>query len=186
MARVRPLRGVALYIAALLVISGIAIAGWLLFLAFAPILTRTPVGLSLAVVALMAGVASFFSPCSFSLIPALFAHFASVRESRFGILTYGLVTALGVLAFLTILAILIGILGQSIAGVVAISEVAIWVRRIVGLILIVLGILQFGFSFGRLENLRDIVRRTTLSWAPRSPLFASFLFGFGYTLAGIG
>ncbi|MBI3495489.1 hypothetical protein HY065_02590 [Candidatus Berkelbacteria bacterium] len=135
--------------------------------------------------ALLAGVASFFSPCSFPLLPGYFAgYLAGGRAPRPRPMTVGLASALGVVSFLLILGLLVGILGQGFVGLFGTKASIVPIRRIVALVLLLLGIAHFtGWFAGLFHGVGRLVKLPGL----RQPSFkASYWFGFGYTLAGLG
>ena len=72
----------------------------------------------LILVAIIAGIAMFFNPCSFTLLPTFLTFFASKSElkgeNKLGkFLLYGLFASLGIITFSVILGVLIGLLGAG-------------------------------------------------------------------------
>lgn len=125
--------------------------------------------------ALTAGVATFFSPCAYPLLPGYVGFYASRTDgenaSIFGATVRGVVAGIGVLGTF---AILIGgtfWLGQSIVSQLTIFE------SLVGGLLVVFGVLVL---VGRAPSL-------SISLPERRSSVAGFgIFGAGYALAGAG
>lgn len=147
----------------------IGVLGYFIFLGF---INKNQLLLSTFPLAIVAGLASFFSPCAFPLLPAAVA--TNLKQSaKTNPLIAGVVSSLGVATFLLLFGLVIGFIGQSL-GVILQSNLAV-IRAIVGIFLIFLAYSQFSekFHFGFFEKM-----------TPKTP--SPFLYGFGYTLAGSG
>lgn len=155
-----------LSVIALLVIG---ILGYFIFLGF---MSKNQLLLSTFPLAIVAGLASFFSPCAFPLLPAAVTA-TSKSNAKSSPLISGLTAAVGVLSFLLILGLVIGSLGTTMGQFLQ-DNLRI-VRAIVGIFLIYLAYSQFSekFHFGFFEKL-----------APKTS--SPFIYGFGYTLVGSG
>jgi cytochrome c-type biogenesis protein len=152
----------------------------------------------LAVLALAAGVAAFFSPCSFPLLATLL-----VRETRGGgnsadsrrivlgrALTYAAALAVGTAVFLTLVASVIAAGGQALVESVTFTSPAGRIIRLgIGALLIVLGLIQLGavrFPFHRVAALAQPLLRSQAATRRRWRVAGFVIFGFGYLVAGFG
>lgn len=149
-------------------------------------------GLSIA-----AGIASFFSPCSFPLLATLL-----IRETRaelrgedrgadFGkAFQYAAALALGATVFLVLTGGIIAAGGRSLLeGVTFTSVAGRSIRAVLGLLLIVLGFIQLGMlraPFHRLASLARPLLVTQAHTRRKSPTVGFAIFGFAYVLAGFG
>lgn len=189
----------SLYLLLLLLIAIVA-AGYLVFRAFVTNVMPDLATYNLYALAVIAGIASFFSPCAFPLLPSYlsFYHlarppkdFESSRTER--ALVLGGAVALGVVTFNLLLGTLIGILGAGFTAGLSISsaspnEFLLIFRGVLGVTLAGLGLIQLaGWSYKpafvdefifRLRPPRDGVTVHSERWL--------LLYGFGYTAAGIG
>lgn len=190
--KLRPWAGL---VGSLLAISLVVLLGYLTFLFWVTRFTPAAGTLTLVVFSVVAGVATFFNPCSFPLLPGYLAHQVKVtpEEERggFGALLYGgSVAALGVTTFNLILGGILAVLGVAFLGslTLASAEPSLGVRifrGVVGVLLIVLGLSHVtgrGLTFGFLEGLGHRIRSTQKTSATRQ-LYA---YGLGYNAAGIG
>ena len=144
-----------------------------------------------------AATASFFSPCSFTVLPSYIAFASSGQQVRSGerlrnSLKSGLVAALGVLTVVAVLGVLIGALGTGIGSNLSITgsnpSTAAKALRI--------GIGAFVLSMGVL-HITDLSHKIPLlgrvsSWAIRAEgeggpsLRSVYAYGAGYVVVGIG
>ncbi|MCU4924924.1 cytochrome C biogenesis protein [Halobacteria archaeon AArc-dxtr1] len=125
--------------------------------------------------ALLAGLATFFSPCAYPLLPGYVGFYVSQTESRDpslgGALARGLVAGAGVL---TVFVALFGVaftVGQETLAHVTVLE------PIVGIVLIVFGVLVV---VGRAPSLSVALPKR------RSGVLGFWIFGAGYALAAAG
>ena len=180
--RSSPIRGFAVAAAALALIAFLGYGIFLLFLR-----GGGAVGLWGAfAVAVVAGIASFFSPCSFPLLPGYPGYYVVTARGhpRLSALVHGLSAASGVVAFGLVLGSVLGLAGLGLAASFALvgpvpSPVTQGLRFAVGATWLALGAAQlshvsFHGALGRLPRLGN---------RPAGSLFA---YGFGYTVAGIG
>jgi cytochrome c biogenesis protein CcdA len=157
-------------------------------------------GVGLLLLAAAAGVAAFFSPCSFPLLVTLLARqTGGQREKEEGrgqpaawpvALRFALAFSLGVTVFLLLAGGLIALGGGRLfAEVTFTSAAGRIIRAVVGAGLFVLGLAQVGVI--RLPFDRIAVAASPL-WPKRSQLqqrpslWGYTLYGFGYLLAGFG
>lgn len=183
----------------LIVFAVVATLGYLTFreykIAFVPNLASY----NLVILAVAAGIAAFFSPCNFTLLPSYFSYYYSKSENSnaghrtTALLSEGSVAALGVIGGDIVFGLLIGALGAGfgasfgvaakVPNVVNVTFVRIF-RGGIGLVLMILGILQLSnknfhnrFIDGTVSKVLGGKTKNT-----RGP----FLYGLTYTLAGIG
>jgi cytochrome c biogenesis protein CcdA len=152
----------------------------------------------LAILSLAAGVASFFSPCSFPLLATLL-----IRDTHGGeeptpgrqivlsrALTYAAALSLGTVVFLVLTASVIAAGGQALVEQVTFtSPVGRVIRTLVGALLIVLGLIQVGvlrLSFYRVADLARPLLQSQARMRRRAPIAGFAVFGFGYLVAGFG
>jgi len=189
------LKGSGKLILLFLIILALVAGGYGLFIWFVVNIMKGGVVYGLFFVAAIAGVASFFNPCAFPLLPAYFAKYHTTKEtgegkSTKGLFLSGFAAALGVITFNLLLGIIIGIVGAGFGKSLGLAgenpNVSIrWLRGIVGAILLYLGFSHAtgrGNPFGKLSHL----------WHPKSSPQETqgfrklYSYGFGYTLLGIG
>ena len=144
-------------------------------------------GATLLLLAAAAGIASFFSPCSFPLAVTLLARQA---EGRTRLTRSSLWLGLGALLFLVLAGVLVAAgAGVFFKQVTFTSAAGITIRLIVGSLLILLGLMQLNVvpvSFlGVEEAAKPLLARQAQLRRDR-PALAFGLFGFGYLLAGFG
>jgi cytochrome c biogenesis protein CcdA/copper chaperone CopZ len=154
-------------------------------------------GASLLLLATGAGIASFFSPCSFPLLVTLLAREIGAqdpsREARRpmrSVLTFATALSLGAAVFLLLSGLVIALGGQALfAGVTFTSPAGRIIRTVVGVLLIVLGLMQAGvlpFSLHAMEHVSRPLMRSQARARRTRPVLGFGLFGFGYLLAGFG
>ncbi len=189
------LRGSIRLVLLILIILALVVGGYGLFIWFVINVMKGGAAFGLLFVAVVAGVASFFNPCSFTILPAYLAQYYITEESggkadNKKIVLSGLIAALGVTTFNILLGSLIGILGAAFGQLLGLageepSSLVRWLRGITGSLLLVLG---FSHATGRgisSYSLELFFQRTGLG-KPQNPFAKMFSYGFGYTLLGIG
>ncbi len=171
-------------------------AGYAGFRAFA---SADLAGFNLYLLAVAAGVASFFSPCAFPLLPSYLSFYYLAGQEDTAVspgigrgLKLGLSSALGVMSFVLVLGVVIAILGAGAGKNLSISgpEPSQFVRGfrgVVGLILLTLGIMQLT---GRNLKPRFVdafaYRTRPQREGQRSAAANLYLYGLGYNAAGMG
>lgn len=154
-------------------------------------LTETS-GLSLFILSIAAGFASFFSPCSFSLMIALIGRFSksngqtSVRAS----LRTAITIAIGASLFFIISGVVLMMGGGALFSSITFDSIAgRIIRLITGSILITLGLMQLG----KLSNpLTAVIRiasplmRFQARHRSENRILGMIVFGFAYPMAGFG
>jgi len=171
----------------------VAIAGYTGYVIYPRFDLPAVQGAGLLGLAAAAGIASFFSPCSFPLLVGLLGRQAvaqteSRRTARPGL--FGGALALGAAVFMLLAGIVVALGGEALfAGVTFTSTAGITIRTIVGLLLIFLGLIQTGvlpFSLHEVSRLARPITRTQARLRRDRPVVGFGLFGFGYVLAGFG
>ena len=162
---------------ATILLAVIGILGYFIFLGF---MNKDPLLLSLFPLAIVAGLASFFSPCAFPLLPA--AVTANLKSnSKSSPLIIGLVSASGLISLLLLVGLVIAFIGQPLGELLQ-NNLRL-IRGVIGILLIYLAFRQISdkFHFGLLEKLTP-----KISTKNGGGLKNAYIYGFGYTLAGSG
>lgn len=154
---------------------------------------------NLYLLAVVAGVASFFSPCAFPLLPSYLSFYYMAGQDDTAVsprigrgLKLGLSSALGVISFVLVLGGIIAILGAGAGKSLSISgpEPSQFVRGfrgVVGLILLTLGIMQLTGRNLKPKFVDAFAYRTRPQRdGGRSPATTLYLYGLGYNAAGMG
>jgi cytochrome c biogenesis protein CcdA len=156
-------------------------------------------GASLLLLAAGAGIASFFSPCSFPLLVTLLARQPGIARGKGSSkdkapsgnpFSFAAALSIGTSLFLILGGLVISLGGEALfAGVVFDSPAGRIIRTVVGAALIFLGFMQLGvlpFSLHAVEHFSRPLMRTQARYKRERPFFGFVLFGFGYLLAGFG
>jgi len=135
----------------------------------------------------VAAVASFFSPCSFPLLPGYVTHYLQLHAKRGGTKVQG---ALGGVAAGLGIVVVYGLVGLVVlfAGAAAAAFVPL-LQPVVGVILILLGILTLtSKQFYFLSNAVEKLRAKLVGEKENDPRFylSLFSYGAGYGAAGFG
>lgn len=168
-------------------------AGYGIFDYFLKGFTPTAGTLSLLAFALVAGIATFFSPCSFPLMPGFLTRHMQLagRGKATSLIANSVSAALGVLLFTSILGLAVVLLGSTLGSSLAISSATpnIFVRvyrAMVGVALVSLGVLGLrGTGIFHIDSFSSLGRMMVRS-AGSSPRLEMFAYGFGYVSVGIG
>lgn len=183
-----------LLIVGVLVLALVGYTGYLLYPRFG---LPAVEGAAILILAVAAGIASFFSPCSFPLLVTLLARQAGIgrgdttgaKLSR-GPFSFAAALSLGAALFLILVGLVIAFAGETLfAGVVFDSPAGRIIRGVVGGVLIVLGLMQLGvlpFPLHTLERIARPLMRSQARSQRQHPFLGFILFGFGYLLAGFG
>lgn len=180
----------------LLAVGGL---GYLAFLTFVKgiLAPKEFASYGLVVVTLGAATASFFSPCSFTVLPSYIA-FASPGEDMVpgrrlrNALKNGLVAALGVITVVAILGAVIGALGTGIGAELSItgadpSPLARALRIGIGVFILSMGFLHIMNLSHRIPLLGRISSVAIRAQGEGGPSLRSvYAYGAGYVLVGIG
>jgi cytochrome c-type biogenesis protein len=180
----------ALLVAGLAIVAVAGYAGYVVY----PRFELPPVeGAAVFGLAAAAGVASFFSPCSFPLLLAILGRHASAR-ARGGAgspALFGGALAVGAAGFLLLAGLLIAAgAGVFFQQVTFDSAAGIAIRAIVGVLLVGFGLVQVGLIrtpvFHAVERTAQPLMRRQARLRRQHPVAGYALFGFGYVLAGFG
>ena len=169
--------------------AGAALAGYTGYVLYPRFDLPAATGASLWGLAAAAGIASFFSPCSFPLAVTLLARETTPgRQGRLTRLSIWL--GLGALLFLALAGTLIAAgAGAFFKQVTFTSTAGITIRAVVGSLLIFLGLVQLNVLPVSLLAVEDAAKPLLARQARLRrdrPALAFGLFGFGYLLAGFG
>ncbi|MDX1664858.1 MAG: hypothetical protein R3272_13785 [Candidatus Promineifilaceae bacterium] len=181
------------YVAVAAIVLFLALLGYLGYELYPRFDLPAASGAGLLVLAAAAGVASFFSPCSFPLLATLLARQVKEEEpaeARAHLLQFAAALAVGATLFLLLAggAIALGA-GPLFEQVTFTSSAGRSIRLLVGAALILLGLLQWrGISPGSDAVFRVV--KPLKVWQAQlrreQPTVAFGLFGFAYILAGFG
>ena len=169
--------GVFKFVLTVIILAAVGILGYFIFLGF---MNKDQLLLSLFPLAVVAGLASFFSPCAFPLLPA--AVTANLKSnSKASPIIVGLVSASGLVTLLLLVGLVIALIGQPLGELLQ-NNLRI-IRGVIGVFLLYLAYNQISdkFHFGLLEKLTPKV-----STKEGGSLKNAYIYGFGYTLAGSG
>lgn len=173
--------------------------GWLVFLAFVTgiLIPGEFASYGLVLTTVAAATASFFSPCSFVVLPSYIAFASSGEEAGpegrlLSTLKTGAIAALGVVTAVTVLGAVIGLLGTGIGPQLSIASstpnpLSRSLRIIVGVLVFFMGFVHLVGLSHRLPLLGRIA-----SWAPRAQVpgrpsaWSVYTYGAGYVFVGIG
>ncbi|MBI2664642.1 hypothetical protein HYX10_04880 [Candidatus Woesearchaeota archaeon] len=181
--------------AILLIAAAIAIigAGYYAFILFMTKIAPETAVFGIALVAVTAGIATFFNPCSFGVLPAYLTRFLTAKRAdrkKAQVVYYGIITAAGIVAFNLLFGSLIGLLGENFAKSFALATDSpnasvLAFRGIVGILMITFGampLLGKGFHSAAFDKAAQFVAKLQ----GKTPARSFFVFGFGYNIIGIG
>lgn len=134
-----------------------------------------------------AGMAAFFNPCGFALLPSYVSYYLGTDEEggtdNFGLirgLTLGLTVSAGFLVVFTMLGLVLSLVGSLIARYLP------WVAAVIGLGLMILGVLMLlGRSFTLPWHLDSLVETQLNKHQKHRGLWFYFFYGMSYALASI-
>lgn len=143
----------------------------------------------LFLVAVVAGTAAFFNPCTFPLLPLFLTRTGNEHAGRSMILQRGFAAAIGLVFFNLLLGLFIAVLGAAFGASLAVTSdqpnsYVRFLRGAVGFLLIILG---FTHMTGRGPIAKTFARFHQNPSASIQEGFWNYLgYGFVYTLLGIG
>ena len=162
------------------------LAGYVGFLAF--VAADRAVAAGTMFLAAATGFAAFFSPCSFPLLLTFLSRRAA--ESRRAGAASALAVGTGAAALLALIALVIGLGGEAIAGVVTFDSGSGRAFRLtVGLLLVMVGLRQtrkLPFRMSWLDRVAGTARRLFDRSRFSNRVVGDVVYGFGYLLAGFG
>ena len=167
----------------------LALMGYSSFILYPQVIRPSAAGSGLVLLAIAAGMASLFSPCSFPLLVTLLAKEATTH-SRTALVRTVVAFTLGVVGFLIWLGTALAVgAGSLISQFTFTSSAGRILRLTVGLLLITFGLWQMrgrSLNWGWLTNLLQPLWQTQTRWQRKSTFLGYGLYGFGYILAGFG
>jgi cytochrome c biogenesis protein CcdA len=171
-----------------------ALAGYAGYVIYPRFHLPSVTGAGLLLLAAGAGVASFFSPCSFPLLLTLLARQVRGVHGRRSQLRWALLLAgafsIGAVVFVLALGALIGLGGRATASSVTFtSATGIAIRTTVGALLVVLGLIQaevLPVSFHAAERLTQPLAQRQARFRREHPVAGFATFGFAYLVIGFG
>lgn len=186
--------GLARYLLLVTAVAATAIAGYTGYLLYPRLDLPAVEGAAVLGLAAAAGVASFFSPCSFPLLLGILGRDATARArgepSTSRPVVFGGALALGAGGFLLLTGLAIAAGGGVLFEQVTFESTAgITIRGIIGGLLILLGLVQVGVlasPFHAVEHAAQPMLRRQARLRREHPVAGHGLFGFGYVLAGFG
>ncbi len=172
-------------------IALITLLGYLGFVAFLKEVMPAFGNFSLYLLAMVTAVATFFSPCSFPLLPGYLSVYYNSEEpgERKPALRRGMLAAAGVVTFTVIVGAIIALLGQGVVSSFSISSpnpslLTRVFRIVLGAILVSLGAVQLSNLTFHSHALDALTSR--FSSAAKTGNKGLYLYGFGYNAAGVG
>lgn len=166
--------------------AAVAVLGYLGYVQYPRFELPYATGIALLALAAAAGVASFFSPCSFPLLVSILTR----PPAHGSLFVFALALSVGATAFLLMLGALIAVgAGTIFEDVTFTSTAGIAIRVVVGSLLIVLGLIQLNrvpISFRRFEPATHGLLKRQATLRRERPVVGFTLFGFVYLLAGFG
>jgi cytochrome c biogenesis protein CcdA len=171
----------------------LGLAGYVGYVTYPRFHLPSVTGAALLSLAAGAGVAAFFSPCSFPLLVTLLAKEAgpASRPGRTGrLIAFAAAFSAGILGFLAVLGMLIAAGGRGLASSVTfVSPTGIAIRITVGSLLVILGLIQgevLPGSFHGVERFTRPLQERHARFRRRHPVAGVMLFGFSYLLIAFG
>lgn len=181
------------YLLLVLAVLLVALAGYAGYVLYPRFDLPAATGAGLLILAAGAGLASFFSPCSFPLLATLLAR--QVRgveqvEAWARLLRFGAALAAGATLFLLLAGVAIALgVAPLFERVTFTSTAGRALRLVFGSLLVLLGVWQWrGISpgSGAVYQLVRPLMEAQARLRRERPTLAFGLFGFGYILAGFG
>ena len=179
-----------------LFVAGLSLAGYAGYVIYPRFDLPAAAGIGLLVLSIGAGVASFFSPCSFPLLVTLLARQAGSQREADGrgahqSLPFAAALAAGASVFFLIAGIIVAFGGGALLeGVTFTSAAGRIIRVAVGGLLVVLGLFQLNLlstpSFHTVSRLAEPLSKFQARQCRQRPVFGFAVFGLGYPLAGFG
>lgn len=136
---------------------------------------------NLIILSIIFGVAAFFSPCAFTVLPSYVSHYAAGRDKRKRSLYLGLIAAAGIVTVNIILGIIIGLLGSAAPFVADPRQdipAILAVRVIAGFLIAALGAFYLSGRSFHLPFLHSISKKSFSK--------SVYAYGFMYNAAAIG
>jgi cytochrome c biogenesis protein CcdA len=172
----------------------VSLAGYSGYLLYPRFDLSSAQGIGLLALAAAAGIAAFFSPCSFPLLVTLLSASAQKEAGaarRSSPLVFAMAMAAGAALFLTVMGLLIAAGGSAIfSGITFASTEGRVIRAVAGVALALLGLMQLGViagpDFHRLQAFTSGLLEPAPGEGGVGSLAGPASYGFGYVLAGVG
>ncbi len=175
----------------ILAVAVITLLGYFEFVAFLKDIVPAFSSYSLYLLAVAAGIATFFSPCSFPLLPGYLSIYYNTQQQYAGkrAVYRGMLAAAGVVTFTVLVGIVIALMGQGVASSFSISSpnpslLTRIFRIALGVVLVSLGAIQLSNATFHSRALNALTGR--LHPVAGSGNRGLYLYGFSYNAAGIG
>ncbi|CAN5667675.1 hypothetical protein BH24ACT21_BH24ACT21_17940 [soil metagenome] len=185
-----------LYWVLALFVAGLGLAGYAGYVIYPRFDLPAAAGIGLLVLSIGAGMASFFSPCSFPLLVTLLARQAGSQREAAGqearsSLPFAAALAAGASVFFLIAGIIVAFGGGALFEDVTFTSAAgRIIRVVVGGLLVVLGLFQLNLipspDFRAVSRLAEPLSKFQARQRRQRPVFGFAVFGLGYPLAGFG
>lgn len=175
-----------------LLVAALGVAGYTGYLLYPRFDLPPADGATLLLLAVAAGIASFFSPCAFGLLATLLGRQADRGRAagRGESLRFALGMSVGASSFMLALGGVIALGGAGLAAGITFTSVAgRSLRLAVGIFLLIAGLVQLKLLPRPLLRVRAWslpLARLSASERRERPLWGYVLFGFGYLVAGLG
>ena len=177
------------YILLIAIVLLVAIIGYGSFVLYSRLSLSASIGGGLILLAMMAGMASLFSPCSFPLLVTLLAREAASR-SKNSLVRSSVAFTVGAMLFLILVGLILALgAGSSISQFTFTSPAGRVLRLTVGTILIGFGVWQVrgqSLNFAWLNSSLQPLWNQQARLRRRKNSLSYGLYGFGYILAGFG
>ncbi len=177
------------YILLVIVVLLVAMIGYGSFVLYPRLSLPTSAGSGLILLAMMAGVASLFSPCSFPLLVTLLARQAGTHSKR-SLIQSAIAFTIGAMLFLIPVGAALALgAGSIISQFTFTSSFGRLLRVIVGTVLIGFGVWQIrgkSLNFAWLNSSLQPLWNQQARLRHRNNSLSYGLYGFGYILAGFG
>lgn len=175
-----------------LLVAGLGVAGYVGYVVYPRFDLPAVAGVGLLVLSVGAGIASFFSPCSFPLLVTLLAR--QVDSVGCGVgrsLPFAAALTAGASVFFLMVGLVVGLGGGPLfEGVTFTSAAGRITRVVVGALLVLMGLFQLNLlpspDFHAVSRLAEPLSRFQARQRRRRPALGFAAFGLAYPLAGFG
>jgi cytochrome c-type biogenesis protein len=187
--------GLIWYVLLILSVLLLALAGYLGYAVYPRFDLPSVTGSGLLILAAAAGIASFFSPCSFPLLLSLLSREIGIDEQEKRVhlgrpFSFAAALSVGATLFLTLAGAAIALGGGPLFAKVTFTSLAgRIIRLVIGALLTLLGLIQLEavpISFHGVENLAQPLLKYQARLRREHPTLAFAIFGFGYLISGFG
>jgi len=178
------------------VVAVLAVAGYTGYLLYPRFELPATQGVSLLLLAVAAGMGSFFSPCSFPLLVTLLARQSGTaappnsHPSLGNAVLFAGALALGASVFFLLGGVILAFGGSALfADVTFTSAQGRLIRFVTGVVLVGLGLIQLRilpFTLEAVARFANPLMRSQARHRRQRPFLGFALFGFAYPLAGFG